>query len=74
MLKCVNEEVIRRDPSIENVPKIDALTFEDIVKYYEENIKGRPIAIGIMGNPKEISLEQLGKFGKVVKLTGKEAV
>ncbi|MEG0038372.1 MAG: insulinase family protein [Bacteroides sp.] len=61
-----------QDPSIENVPKIDALTFEDIVKYYEENIKGRPMAIGIMGNPKEISLEQLGKFGKVVKLTEKK--
>lgn len=57
-----------QDPAAENLAKIDALTFEDIVKYYNENIKGKPMVIGVMGNPKEINMEELKKFGKVVRL------
>ena len=56
------------DPTKENLPKVDALTFDDIVKYYEENVKGKPYCIGIMGNPKDIDVKKLEKYGKVVKL------
>ena len=56
------------DPAKENLPKVDALTFDDIVKFYEENIKGKPYCIGVMGNPKDIDLKKLEKYGKVVKL------
>ena len=56
------------DPAKENLPKVDALTFDDIVKFYEENIKDKPYCISIMGNPKNIDLKRLEKFGKVVKL------
>ena len=56
------------DPAKENLPKVDALTFDDIVKFYEENIKGKPYCIGVMGNPKDIDVKKLEKYGKVVKL------
>lgn len=56
------------DPAKENLAKVDALTFEDIVKFYEENIKGKPYAIAIMGNPKQIDVKRLEKFGKVIRL------
>jgi len=56
------------DPTKENLPKVDALTFDDIVKFYEENVKGKPYCIGIMGNPKDIDVKKLEKYGKVVKL------
>ena len=56
------------DPAKENLPKVDALTFDDIVKFYEDNIKDKPYCISIMGNPKNIDLKRLEKFGKVVKL------
>ncbi len=56
------------DPARENLAKIDALTFDDIVKFYESEIKGKPYAIGIMGNPKNIDLKRLEKYGKVVRL------
>lgn len=56
------------DPAAEKLPKIDALTFDDIVKFYEQNIKGKPYAIGIMGNPKDIDLKKLEKYGKVIKV------
>lgn len=57
------------DPAQENLPKIDALTFDDIVKFYEDNIKGKPYSIGIIGNPKDIDTAKLSKYGKVVKLS-----
>lgn len=68
-LKMYQQMGYKGDPAEENLPKIDALTFDDIVKFYEENIKGKPYAIGIMGNPKDIDLKKLEKYGKVVKLT-----
>lgn len=56
------------DPAKENLPKIEALTFEDITKFYENNIKGKPYCIGILGNPKNIDLSRLEKYGKVIKI------
>lgn len=67
-LKMYQQMGYKGDPAEENLPKIDALTFDDIVKFYEENIKGKLYAIGIMGNPKDIDLKKLEKYGKVVKL------
>lgn len=60
-----------QDPAITNIPKVDALTFDDIVKYYKENVKDKPIVIGIMGNPKNIKVEELNKFGKVIRINEK---
>lgn len=67
-LKMYQQMGYKGDPAEENLPKIDALTFDDIVKFYEENIKGKSYAIGIMGNPKDIDLKKLEKYGKVIKL------
>ena len=60
------------DPAQENLPKIDALTFDDITRFYEQNIQGRPYAIGIIGNPKMIDLDKLAKYGKVVRLNDRK--
>lgn len=67
-LKMYQQMGYTGDPAIEKLPKIDALTFDDIVKFYEENIKGKPYTIGVMGNPKDIDLKKLEKYGKVVKV------
>lgn len=56
------------DPSIKLVEQTETLTFDDIVKYYNDKVKGRPVVIGIIGNPKDINAKDLAKFGKVVKL------
>lgn len=57
-----------QDPAIDDMKRIEELTFEDVVKFYEENIKGRPIAIAIVGSPKDVKEKELAKFGKVVKV------
>ncbi len=57
-----------QDPAIDKIKKIEALQFEDIVNYYNENIKGKPVVIAIVGNPKDFDLKALEKYGKVVKI------
>jgi len=58
-----------KSPAETNMPVYNNLTFDDIVKFYNENIKGRPIVIGIVGDPKMIDEQTLAKYGKVIKLS-----
>lgn len=56
------------DPAKTQLPKIQNLSFEDVVKFYQQNVKGRPVAIGIIGDPKRINLDELSKYGKVIRI------
>lgn len=59
------------DPAKEQLKQIDALTFDDIVNFYNSTVKGKPITIVIMGDAKKIDQkalqEKYGKFQKVSK-------
>ena len=59
------------DPAKVNADKINALTFNDIESFYEQNIKGKPVTIILMGDPKKIDLKAIQtKMGcKVTKLS-----
>ena len=59
------------DPARVNAAAIDALTFSDIERFYEENVKGKPVTIILMGDPKKIDLKAIQqKCGcKVTKLS-----
>ena len=59
------------DPAKVNAAAIDALTFNDIAKFYEDNIKGKAVTIVLMGDPKKIDLKAIEKkMGcKVTKLS-----
>ena len=57
-----------QDPAITQLPQINSLTFEDILKFYQQHVKGRPVAIGILGDPKRIDINALSKYGKVIRL------
>jgi len=58
------------DPAKVNMPKVDNLTFDQIVSFYNKEIKGKPITIVITGDPKTINLKQIQtNQGKVTKLS-----
>ena len=59
------------DPAKVNAAAIDAVQFNDIERFYEENVKGKPITIILMGDPKKIDLKAIQeKCGcKVTKLS-----
>jgi len=45
------------------------LTFDRIVNFYQRNIKGKPVVIVIMGDPKLINIKQIQvNQGKVIRL------
>lgn len=58
-----------QDPAIEQVKQVEALTFQDVLDYYNQYVKGKPIIIGVLGNPKDIPAKQLSAYGKVVRLS-----
>ena len=49
------------DPAKVNAAAIEALTFDDIEKFYQENIKGKPITIILTGDPKKIDMKAIEK-------------
>ena len=61
----------KEDPAKVNAAAVDALTFNDIERFYEQNIKGKPVTIILMGDPKKIDLKAIeAKVGcKVTKLS-----
>jgi predicted Zn-dependent peptidase len=58
-----------QSPAETHQDAINGLTFEDVLKLYNANIKGKPVAIAVIGNPKMIDEKELAKYGKLVKLT-----
>lgn len=60
------------DPVKEKNLIYNSLTFEDIVKFYENNIKNKPIVIAIVGNKKQIDRKILAKYGRIIEISEKE--
>ena len=58
-----------KSPAETNSPVYNNLSFDDIAKFYNEKIKGRPVIIGIVGDPKMIDEKALEKYGKVIRLS-----
>jgi predicted Zn-dependent peptidase len=63
---------LTEDPAINNVKAYEKLNFEQIQKFYEENLKDQKIVMCIVGDKKIIDLEQLEKYGKVIEVKEKE--
>ena len=58
------------DPAKYNQEAINNLTFEQIMQFYETYIKGQPVSIIVMGDPKLIDQKALqAKYGKIVKVS-----
>ena len=58
------------DPAKTNEVKIDNLSFDDIVSFYNKNVKGKPLTIIIMGDAKLINQKQIQeKHGKITKVS-----
>lgn len=58
------------DPAMLQVRDIQRLTFDNVLSFYEQRVKGKPITILIMGDPKLINQKQIkAKYGKITKLS-----
>ena len=57
------------DPNREVFEFLPKATLDDLVKFQQENVKGRTYHYGILAKPENIDIEALSKLGKVVILT-----
>lgn len=48
---------------------LPGITLDDIIKFQQDNVKGRTYYYGILGDPGDLDLDALSKLGKVVMLT-----
>jgi predicted Zn-dependent peptidase len=44
------------------------MEFKDIVDFYESNISGKHFVITIVGDKKQINIDELSKFGKIIEV------
>ena len=57
------------DPAKYMLPVIKDMNFDDLKAFYEANLKGKPVSIGIVGNLSQEDVKKLEQFGKVKKLS-----
>lgn len=53
------------DPRPKITHQISQLTFDDLRKFHQRYIEGRPVLVFISGNAKKFDLKALGQYGKV---------
>lgn len=46
----------------------ESLTFDDILKFYKENIKEKPMVIAVVGEKKRMDTEKLSEFGTIKEI------
>ena len=61
-----------QDPNALKYQNYPDLVFEDIVSFYEDNIKGKPVVITIYGDSRRFDLDLLKQHGRVVFLDMKD--
>ena len=52
--------------------KVSQMTYEDVKKFHETNIKGKPFTTLVIGNQSQIDQKALEKYGKIKTLSLQE--
>ncbi len=60
------------DPNQEKIPVYYEMKFDDMYKFYSDNIQKKPMVVIIVGDGKRIDMNKLATFGKIIKLKKKE--
>jgi predicted Zn-dependent peptidase len=55
----------QHDPAQAKIPVFYDMQFDDMYKFYAENIQKKPMIITIVGDAKRIDLKALSKYGKI---------
>jgi predicted Zn-dependent peptidase len=60
------------DPNETLLEHLSLMEMNDITRFYEANIKDRPVVYMIVGNARKIDMNKLSGFGKLVKIKKEE--
>ena len=61
-----------RDPAEEFLRDIATMDMQDISRFYQEQISGRPVVYVITGNRKHIDMKKLAEYGTIKKVKKKD--
>jgi predicted Zn-dependent peptidase len=56
------------DPNKKLIACLSQMEMTDIIRFYEQNIKNRPVIYTIVGNSRKIDMNKLSTFGKITKV------
>lgn len=65
---------LNEDPNKNLLAYYNDLTFEQIVQFYDKQLRGKNIQLLIVGNSKKIDMKALSKFGEVILLNEKQVI
>ena len=57
-----------KDPNEKNFKQFPNLQFDDILSFYQNNIKNKPAIVTIYGDASKFNISQLRTLGKVIEL------
>jgi predicted Zn-dependent peptidase len=60
------------DPNETLTADLARMQMNDVIRFYEENIKGRPVTYIIVGDSRKIDMNKLSAFGKIIKVKKEE--
>ncbi len=60
------------DPNKAYIEAVPALTTDDIISFYQQEIKPTTRITVIVGNKKKLNLQELSRYGRIVELKGNE--
>jgi hypothetical protein len=60
------------DPNETLIAGLAQMQMDDVLRFYEENIKGRPVVYMIVGNARKIDMNKLAAFGNVIRIKKEE--
>ena len=59
------------DPAEFFAEQYTELEFKDIMNFYQQTIKGKPMVITVVGNKKKLNYKELSKYGNVINIDEK---
>ncbi|WP_280752036.1 MULTISPECIES: M16 family metallopeptidase [unclassified Parabacteroides] len=65
-------EGYKEDPNKAYLADIQQMQMDDIIRFYELNVKDNPMVYMIVGNSKHIDMKRLAQFGTIVELKKKD--
>jgi len=62
----------KSDPSQQLIDAVNEMYLQDILNFYQKNLKGKSIAYVVVGDRKKIDMKMLSAFGKIIEVKTKE--
>lgn len=71
-IATLQAEGYKCDPNRRLIDDLPLIGMPEIVRFYEENIRDYPVIYMVAGNSKQINMNKLSEFGKIIQLKDKE--